>query len=83
MASNIEATVLDLMAYRLKKQVEESTDDECQQIALTLQDMYYNDEIDVTMEYGTMLFRLKGEEDWTDNTGPIVINMCGEDEDNV
>jgi hypothetical protein len=81
--NNTDVKVLDLMAYRLKKQVDNSVDQHSQQIALTLQDMYINNEIDVTMEYGTMFYRLKGEEEWTDNSGPIIIDMCGEDEHNA
>ena len=75
-----DVTVVDLIAYRLKQQVELAATPDTYQLALTLQDMYYNEEINVTMESGSMIYAPVDEE--ADSiTGPIIIDMYEEETD--
>jgi len=76
-----DLTVVDLIAYRLKQQVDLAATPDIYHLALTLQDMYYNEEINVTMENGSMIYA-PADGDPDSIAGHVIIDMCKEETDN-
>ena len=73
-----DVTVVDLMAYRLKKCVENAQTDQEQDLALNLQSMYLHNEIDIEMDNGSMYFKHKEEpsaEDNTEDSRVVIIDL--------